>query len=153
GNMSDSKSLLKIIENLSFRTSHTQRKPVIVMDAGIATEDNILLLRDYGFSYMCVARTQLKNYTVDLKSDPITITDKKDQPITLQKIKIENNTDNFLLVHSGAKQLKEESMKSKFALRYVQDMTQINTNLTKKGGIKKKEKVWERIGRVKQKYP
>lgn len=153
GNMSDSKSLLKIVENLSFRTSHTQRKPVIVMDAGIATEDNILLLREYGFSYMCVARTQLKNYTVDLKSVPITITDKKDQPITLQKIKIENNTDNFLLVHSGAKQLKEESMKSKFALRYVQDMTQINTNLTKKGGIKKKEKVWERIGRVKQKYP
>jgi len=153
GNMSDSKSLLKIIEELSARTSHTVRKPVIVMDAGIATEDNILLLRNYGFSYMCVARTQLKNYTVDLKSDPITITDKKDQPITLQKIKIENNTDNFLLVHSGAKQLKEESMKSKFALRYVQDLTQINTNLTKKGGIKKKEKVWERIGRVKQKYP
>jgi len=153
GNMSDSKSLLKIIEELSARTSHTIRKPVIVMDAGIATEDNILLLRTYGFSYMCVARTQLKNYTVDLKSDPITITDKKDQPIMLQKIKIENNTDNYLLVHSGAKQLKEESMKSKFALRYVQELTQINTNLTKKGGIKKKEKVWERIGRVKQKYP
>lgn len=153
GNISDSKSLLRIIEDLSARTSHTERKPVIVMDAGIATEDNILLLRNYGFNYMCVARSQLKKYRVDLKDAPITITDKKDQPITLQKIKIENDTDNYLLVHSGAKQLKEESMKSKFALRYAQELTQINTNLTKKGGIKKKEKVWERIGRVKQKYP
>ena len=153
GNMNDSKSLLKIIDQLSVRTSHTERKPVIVMDAGIATEDNILLLRNYGFNYMCVARSQLKKYTVDLKDNPITITDKKDQPITLQKITIENDTDNYLLVHSGAKQMKEESMKSKFALRYVQELTQINNNLSKKGGIKKKEKVWERIGRVKQKYP
>ena len=48
---------------------------------------------------------------------------------------------------------KEESIKSKFAVRYQQELTQINNGLTKKGGIKKKEKVWERIGRIKQKYP
>lgn len=153
GNMSDSKSLLQIIQELSSRTSSTVRKPVVVMDAGIATDDNILLLRKYNFDYMCVARSSLKKYSIDVNSNPILIKDKKEQPLTLQKVKIANDTDNYLLVHSEAKQAKEESIKSKFAIRYQQELTQINNGLNKKGGIKKKEKVWERIGRIKQKYP
>lgn len=152
GNLTDSKSLLRIIEELSVRTSATQRKPTIVMDAGIATEDNVLLLRKYNFNYMLVARSSLKKYTVDANSNPVTIKDKKEQPITLQKIKVEGDTDNYLLVHSLAKQAKEESMKSKFTARYEQALQQIKDGLSKKGGTKKKDKVWERIGRVKQKY-
>jgi hypothetical protein len=153
GNMTDSKSLLRIIEQLSTRTSATQRKPIVVMDAGIATDDNILLLRKYNFDYMCVARSSLKKYSVDVKNKPIIITDKKDQPITLRKVKVKGDTDNYLLIHSQAKQAKEESMKNKFVERYKQELTQINNGLNKKGGTKKKEKVWERIGRIKQKYP
>lgn len=153
GNTSDSKSFLQIIKELSTRTSSTARKPVVVMDAGIATNDNILLLRKYGYDYMCVSRSGIKKYSVDAKNNPIIIKDKKEQPIILQKVKVVGNTDNYLLIHSQAKQAKEESMKSKFTTRYEQALTQINKALNKKSGIKKKEKVWERIGRVKQKYP
>ncbi len=153
GNMSDSKSLLQIIQELSARTSDTSRKPIVVMDAGIATDSNILLLRKYGFDYMCVSRSSLKKYSVDLTNDPITIKDKKDQPITLQKVKVADDTDNYLLIHSQAKQAKEESMKSKFSDRYEQELQKISSSLTKKGCTKKEEKVWEKIGRIKQKYP
>jgi transposase len=149
GNLTDSKSLLRIIEELSARTSATQRKPTVVMDAGIATEDNVLLLRKYNFNYILFARSSLKKYTVDANSNPVTIKDKKEQPITLQKIKVQADTDNYLLVHSLAKQAKEDSMKSKFTMRYEQALQQIKDGLTKKGGTKKKDKVWERIGRVK----
>jgi Transposase DDE domain len=152
GNLTDSKSLLRIIEELSARTSATERKPTVVMDAGIATDDNVLLLRKYNFNYMLVARSSLKKYSVDTTSKPVIIKDKKEQPITLQKIKVEGDTDNYLLVHSQAKQAKEDSMKSKFATRYQQALQQIKDGLFKKGGTKKKDKVWERIGRVKQKY-
>lgn len=153
GNMTDSKSLLRIIEELSARTSATERKPTVVMDAGIATDDNIILLREYHFNYMVVARSSVKKYIADVNSNPIIIKDKKDQPITLQKVKVEGDTDNYLLIHSQAKQAKEESMKSKFTARYEQALWQIKNALNKKTGTKKKEKVWERIGRVKQKYP
>jgi Transposase DDE domain len=153
GNLTDSKSLLRIIKELSQRTSATQRKPTVVMDAGIATDDNVLLLRKYHFNYMVVARSSIKKYTADINSSPIIIKDKKEQPITLQKVKVLGDTDNYLLVHSQAKQAKEESMKSKFTARYEQALWQIKNALTKKRGTKKREKVWERIGRVKQKYP
>lgn len=153
GNMTDSDSLLKIIEELSKRTSTTGRKPIVVMDAGIATEDNIKLLRQYEFDYLCVSRSAMKKYSVEINSQPIQVFDNKKQPITIQKVKTENCTDNYLLVHSQAKQAKEISIKSRFTKRYQEELTHINNSLSKKGGVKKQEKVWERIGRLKQKYP
>ena len=153
GNMADSNSLIEIIEALSQRTSATGRKPIVVMDAGIATEANILLLRQYGFDYMCVSRSSMKKYEADTNSKPIQICDKRKQPISLQKVKVDGSTDNYLLVHSQAKQAKEQSMNKAFVRRYEEALTAIHASLTKKGGIKKTDKVWERIGRVKQQYP
>ncbi len=153
GNITDSKSLLHIIEELSRRTSTTGRKPTVVMDAGIATDENILLLRKYEFNYICVSRSSMKKYKADMGSKPIEIVDKKGQPITLQKVKVDADTDNYILVHSKAKEDKEKSMNSRFTQRYEEELTKINNSLSKKGGVKKSEKVWERIGRLKQKYP
>ncbi len=62
GNMSDSKTLGDTIKKLSRRASSTTRKPLIVMDAGIITEDNAKMLKEKGYDYICVSRTKLKNY-------------------------------------------------------------------------------------------
>ena len=153
GNMADSKSLVKIINELSERTSSNGRKPIIVMDAGIATEDNIKLLHRYEFDYICVSRSSMKKYSAEVNSKPIVIVDNKQQPITLQKVKVAKDSDNYLLVHSQAKQAKEVSMKSRFTKRYEEELIKIKKSLSTKGGVKKQEKVWERIGRLKQKYP
>jgi transposase len=48
GNISDNKTLSKTISELSAHTSQTDRKPVIVMDAGIMTEDNAKMLKQQG---------------------------------------------------------------------------------------------------------
>lgn len=153
GNIADNKTLKQIIEQLSSRTSWLDRKPVVVLDAGIATEDNLKLLRDNGFEYMCVSRSNRNNYTVDTTCHPVEIIDKNKQPITLQKIKVEGSTDNWLRVHSKAKALKESGMNSRFSKRYEQKLTQIKESLNKKSGVKKQDKVWQRIGRLKAKYP
>jgi len=65
---------------------------------------------------------------------------------------VEGSTDTWLRVHSAAKALKESGMNSRFSERFEQGLTQIKEGLGKKGGVKKLEKVWERIGRVKTKY-
>ena len=152
GNLSDTKSLQHIIEELSKRTSSSNRKPTVVMDAGLSADENLQLLRDKGFNYMCVARGGMSKYQVDATKQPITITDKKQQPITLQKVTVEGSTDNFVLVKSQAKALKENGINSRFAERFEEAINQVKKGLSKKGGIKKHNKVWERIGRIKQKY-
>jgi hypothetical protein len=44
-------------------------------------------------------------------------------------------------------------MNEQFRLRFEEGMQKIANSLTKKGGIKQEDKVYERIGRLKQKYP
>ena len=82
----------------------------------------------------------------------IKIFDKKEQALTLQKIKVEGNNDSWLRVQSHAKALKESGMNSRFSQRFEQGLCQIKESLAKKSGVKKQEKVWERIGRLKAKY-
>ena len=56
GNMNDSKSLALMIESLnaSVKTDDilAQLKPIVIMDAGIATKANLALLRKNGFCYL-----------------------------------------------------------------------------------------------------
>jgi hypothetical protein len=66
---------------------------------------------------------------------------------------MEDNDDQYLLVNSEAKAQKEKSMNDQFKQRFETGLQQILESLTKKSGIKTIEKVAERIGRIKQKYP
>lgn len=153
GNTADCNTVQNIIDELSVRTSSTEKHPIVVLDAGIATEDNLALLKKNGFDYMCVSRSGMKNYSIDIAQKPIVIKDKKDQPVTLLKALMPNSTDNWLQVHSEAKAMKESGMNSRFSQAFEQGLTQIKESNGKKRGVKKQAKVWERIGRLKARYP
>ena len=81
GNMQDSKTLEEVVTNLRSKTS-TSKRAIIVIDAGIATEENLEMLTENGFDYVCVSRSNLKKYTVNLSCPPVEIEDKKKQKIS-----------------------------------------------------------------------
>jgi transposase len=56
-------------------------------------------------------------------------------------------------VHSQRKTHKEVSMNQKFTSHFETGLNQIQQGVQNKGGTKNIEKVWERIGRLKEKYP
>jgi len=153
GNMSDCKSLETMVGTLSNQTSSTKRKPIVVMDAGIATDDNVKMLKARGYDYLCVSRSSLKDYYADTDSKPVRILDKRHQPIELLKVKVLGDNDHYLWVKSYAKALKENSMNGLLAQRFEEGVKSINEGANKKGGTKKLDKVHQRIGRLKQKYP
>jgi hypothetical protein len=153
GNKADCTTLKTIIDALSNETSFTCRKPIVVIDAGIATDENIAMLREKKYDYMCVSRSGNKEYYADIESKPIEIKDKRQQSIELLKVKTNQDNDNYLWVKSQAKGLKERGMNGKLSQRFEDGIQHINEGLTTKGGTKKLEKVYERLGRLKQKYP
>ncbi len=153
GNMSDCKTLEIMIYTLSKETSDTSRKPIVVIDAGIATEDNIRLLINKGYDYMCVSRSNMKDFYADIESRPIQIKDGRKKSIELLKVKTQQNGDHYLWVKSHSKELKEKSMNGKLSQRFEEGIQNIDNGISSKGGTKKLEKVFERIGRLKQKYP
>jgi len=153
GNMSDSRSLQHIIDELTIRTSVSERRPTVVMDAGIASEDNLQLLKKQGFDYMVVSRSGMKQYKVAEGQNTVVVKDNKGQPISLRKAVVEGSLDTWLEVYSENKAKKETGMNGRFSQQFEEGLGQIKSSLNKKGGIKKLDKVWERIGRLKQKCP
>jgi len=153
GNMADCKTLEDIVNALSTQTSFTSRKPIVVMDAGIATDDNLKMLKSKGYDYLCVSRSSLKEYYADISATPLQICDKRKQPIELLKVKANGDTDQYLWVRSQAKAMKEDSMNGLLSQRFEEGIQNIQEGIVKKGGVKKLNKVYERIGRLKQKYP
>ena len=151
GNMQDSKTLEEIVINLRSQTS-TAKRAVVVIDAGIATEENLTMLKENDFDYVCVSRSKLKKYTIAPDSSPIEVMDRKKQKIQLQKVVSEKHNDYFLKIDSDAKRAKEVSMNNRFQEGFEKGLSIISASLEKKSGIKKEEKVHERVGRLKQKY-
>ena len=152
GNMQDSKTLKEIVTNLRTHTSTTKRA-VVVIDAGIATDENLTMLRENNFDFVCVSRCKIKDYKIAPNSSPIEIEDNRKQKIQLQKVISDKHNDFFLKIDSLAKRAKEVSMNNRFQECFEKGLSIITASLQKKSGIKTEEKVYERIGRLKQKYP
>ena len=151
GNFSDCKDIEKVIDSLDYATG--TNKPVVVLDAGIATKENLAIIRNKGYHYLCVSRTKLKNYVFDPSRLVVYLETKSKKEVVLKKILNPEYIDYCLEITSEMKAKKEQGMKTQFETRYEDELNKIKASLTKKGGVKLADKVNQRIGRAKQKYP
>jgi transposase len=158
GNISEPSTLREVITELEPDSKRDRSlfdsKPVVVLDAGVATEENLEYLRNTGFDYICVSRSGLQDYSL-AEAGSKTIFDNRNHPIELRIADAgrENDGDLYLYVKSEMKQRKEQSMSSKLTKRFIEGVENIKSSLSKKRGIKEEGKVNQRIGRLKQKYP
>lgn len=153
GNMTDSESLPRIIDRIRVRTSESQRRAIVVLDAGIATEENPTLIRAKGYDYMCVNRSKIKDYAIDPEGKVCKVNTKNDETVTLERVQSASMTDYLLKITGPGKALKEGSMKNQFESRFFQEIEKIRQSLGKKHGVKRVDKVHQRIGRAIEKYP
>ena len=156
GNTADPDSLPDMVETLNSRTrvpNDPKDKVLVCLDAGIATEENLLKIKEKGYNYLCVSRRRLADYETATDAGTVTVLDCKKQPIRLTRVKHEEGGDYYLEINSPAKQLKETSMNRKFKERFEEELKKAKDSLTKKNGTKNYEKVIERVGRARQKYP
>lgn len=150
GNISESKVFRKEIEELEkYREGE---KKVVVIDAGLASEENLKVLREKGYEYVCIGKGRQEYEEIE-GGEGITIKDKKGNDIYIKWIRQEDGGENFLYVKSKKKEKKEEAMEEVHAKRYEEGLQNIREGIKRKGGVKRVEKVYERIGRLKEKYP
>ena len=156
GNTADPDSLPDMIDTLSQKTrtpSDPERKVLVCLDAGIATEDNLRKIKEKGYNYLCVSRTRLTDYEISEGCQSVKVLDTRKQEITLRQVKHEADGDYYLEINSPAKAVKESSMNRQWRERFEQELTKARDALGRKGGKKTYEKVIERVGRAIQKYP
>jgi hypothetical protein len=152
GNYADTADIKTLIEKLSSNTS-TTAKPIVVMDAGIATEKNLATLTRQGYKYVVVSRAKIKDYQPVQQGKETYLLTKSKKVIRLSLVQSEKYTDSFLKVESPAKAMKEQVIKNRLEQGYEEQLNLIKQSLSKPRGIKKADKVQQRIGRAKQKYP
>jgi transposase len=128
-------------------------KPTIVLDAGIATEDNIGWLKENAYHYIVVSRKKKKEIPSDVKM--VTVKeDDKNKAVLVQAGVVENPETGELQLYcrSVDKAKKEESIKNRFQQRFEAELQTTRNALDLKNGTKRYEKVVERVGRLKEKY-
>ena len=155
GNTADPKSLPDMVDKLTRENPAKcadDEKVLVVIDAGIATEENLKLIKEKGYNYLCVSRKALTEYTVDAAAKTVTVHDCRERPIKLQEVHTDGE-DYYLKIDSPAKALKEESMNRKFKKGFEDGLQAIAASIAKKGGTKKRDAVLKRIGKLEGKYP
>ena len=125
GNTADPNSLPDMVDTLNAKTrvpNDPKDKVLVCLDAGIATEENLLKIKEKGYNYLCVSRRRLTDYELSPDAKTVTVFDSKKQAIKLTQVKHEEDGDYYLEINSPAKQLKETSMNRKFKERFEEEL-------------------------------
>ena len=113
-------------------------KPVIIMDAGIASADNIAWLTGRGYLYRVVSRER------DVQAPQ--------NKVTVYRALEAETGETRLYCHSGQKDKNEQAIRNRFPVRLEEALDKLNAGgLDKKGTIKNYAKILERIGRLREK--
>lgn len=148
GNISEPKTLMDMVHEVHGHAVGQQpplpvEKPTVVVDAGIASEDNLRTLKEHGFSYIVVSRC--KPYEIPI---PDFVEIKKG--IKVHSFKIDDEI--FLHCLSDAKTKKEQSMVNKARDKMEKELLYLREGLNIKRRLKRYDKVLERIGRLRNQY-
>ncbi len=166
GNKSEPQTLPEVLDRLEadVKVYAGDQKPILVMDRGIATSDNIEIIRQRQYDYTLVSR---KKNEKKYKDDFTTVKqymdseDKAEVPDGWEKAdklgnvlvkKLSGQDTCNLLVASSGRSMKERSMDSLKEQRFLEDIGRLLTSF-KKGNILIPGKISERVGRIRQKYP
>jgi transposase len=148
GNASEPKTLEKMIESLTVEQSIF--KPVVILDAGIATKDNLAWLAKKGYGYVVSARQEPPS--LDLEGELVPGGD-LNNVVKVAFIKSdENSQEKWLYCESEAKAAVATSMKQSLRKRFELDLKKLAEGLTKARGHKKFSQILEKVGRLKEKH-
>ena len=141
GNISEATTLESMLNTLG------SKEAIVVMDAGIATEDNIEWLNDNNYKYLVISRKR-KQELPDIEG--VIVKNEPNNKVTTFLLK--NEKESELYCHSESMARRTTIMSEKYIERFIKELQKLSDGLTKKGSIKKYDRINQKIGRLKEKY-
>ncbi len=150
GNQYEADTLAGMIKCLE---EHVEQRVdrTIVVDAGIATEENIKWLKGTPYHYIAVNRGGApfeKDYT---KME--VIREDKAKGIKIEVKRFNHDGEVYILCRSKKKTEKERSMRTRVEQLFLERLEYYKRGLNLPNRTKKYNKVLEAVGRVREKYP
>jgi hypothetical protein len=152
GNISEPSTLKDVLDKVKDKHPVKGEKPVVTMDAGIVKEENLDMLKQEGYDYVCVSRSKPKGY-LRVSSKVFFIEDNTGKStIEIEKVKVNGCEDTFLRVKSQKKAIKEFSIDQKLTQRFEERLEYLRQGLSLPRRLKKITAVHEHVGRLKDQY-
>ena len=151
GNASEPGTLELMLDRLQEKNPLPQvTKPVIIMDAGIASAENIAWLTERDYHYLVVSRERTVKNPRDQDS-AVMVRETEHSKVCVYSETDEETKETRLYCHSELKAKKEQSIRNRFHVRMEEALDKLHNGLSKKGTVKKYSKILERIGRLREK--
>ena len=144
GNVSEAGTLESMLTELAAKPGAT-----VVMDAGIATEANLVWLTRQGYRYVVVSRKQTRMFDPDQATEVMTA---GHVPIQVQRVQEPDSHEVLLYCHSAARAEKDQAIDQKKVALFEAELQKLADGLSKARATKSPDKIHQRIGRAKEKY-
>ena len=142
GRVDEDKTLEPMLKAL-----HAPADALVVMDAGIATEDNVAWLRDNGYRYLVVSRQRTRRFDPERST---AIETRSHHKVHLHKVVDEDRGEVRLYCYSEERAKKEEGIARRFAERFESELRKLHEGLSQPRTRKGLDSVWQRIGRIRE---
>lgn len=146
GNVSEPKSLEEAILALGY--AEDLFKPTLILDAGIASDDNLKWLRKNQYPYIVCARQNPP--TTELLDDYHCVGSK--EQVKVAHLKVEGEEECWLICHSEEKAATASQMKARFQQRFEEALSALQTNICKAKKKKEYATILQRVGRLQEKH-
>lgn len=143
GNVSENKTLKGMLNQLE-----APQGALVVMDRGIATQANIDWLAEQDYRYLVVSRQRPPD--IDMAA-ATPIDTASGHAVHAQAMASDDGTETFLYCYSEQRAKKEDGINQRFVERFEVALQTMHDGLAKPRTTKKIDKIWERIGRLKEK--
>jgi len=152
GNQSEGKTLPEMIESLMKARPDLSRNRTVIMDAGIATAENIQYLKDNQLHYIVVSRSK-SIFSPDDTEQLKVIHQDDDRNFKLEVLRLDKENEAYLLCRSTGRILKDKGIRVTQEEHFIERLEYYKNGLGKKGHTKAYTKIVEMIGRLREKYP
>ena len=143
GNVSEAGTLEGMLKGLD-----APKDAIVIMDRGIATETNIAWLIEHHYRYLVVSREKSRQFDASQATE---ITTASEETIKIQRVLSDDGSEVRLYCYSEMRQEKETAITKRFTERFEQGLASLAAGLEKRRGNKNRDKLLEKIGRLKEK--
>jgi hypothetical protein len=143
GNVSEGDTLQTMLEGLNAPPG-----AMVVMDAGIAKRANTDWLAENNYRYLVVNRERKRCFE---SNKAVAITSATGNKIEIQREVHTETEEIYLYCHSEKREEKDKGITDRFKKSFEEGLQKISDGLNKPRCTKKRDKVMERIGRLKAK--
>jgi transposase len=155
GNIGETKTLAHMLDRLALPGRETA-KPVVILDAGFASKENIALLKKRGLGYVInITRGSRARYAEAFEADGFELVADRaaNAPVEVKTMADPDDPDGSLvLCRSALRRKKETAMLSSAESRFLADMDALRTRI-KNGKIKDLATIERSIGKLQKKHP